>query len=177
MQATRRAPGQSSASNGSTPSGDGGGGGSSGAECSAITIADAQALIPTTVTSVSDTGIGECHINFGGSDSGVTDLPVDYYLNDSALTAYNTLSGGNDHQISGIGDQAYWNEAVDTESPPQLSAHKGSVTCTIQSNAPPDTTMKTTAGGLVGYTVTDSDALAYVQLMGKICNDVLNAAQ
>ena len=36
--------------------------------------------------------------------------------------------------------------------------------------------MKTTPDGLGGFTATQSDVLAYVQLMGKVCNDVFAAS-
>jgi hypothetical protein len=100
-------------------------------------------------------------------------LQVDVYANDPDLKYYKTLSLPGDHQISGIGDQAYWNEALPGQTPPELIAHKGNVTCVMQSNDPPDTTLKIVQNTSTGlYTVSDADALGYVQLMGKVCNDV-----
>lgn len=156
-------------SSSSSPSGagsDGGSGGGTNVVCSKIPVADVQALTPNTVQPATDSGIGECVWHNSGEP-----VQVDYYPQDNDKSSYMNLSNGNDHAISGIGDEAYWNEAVDGKSAPQLSARKGTTTCVIQSNDPPDTTMKVTQNGAT-YTVTDADALAYVQLMGKVCNDV-----
>ncbi|MEO7034991.1 MAG: hypothetical protein ABI548_13865 [Polyangiaceae bacterium] len=63
-------------------------------------------------------------------------------------------------------------------SSPSLVAHKtsgSSPSCGIESNDPPDTTMLNTPNGLGGFTSTQSDVVAYVQLMGKVCNDVFAA--
>ena len=67
---------------------------------------------------------------------------------------------------------AYWNEPVDGESLPQLSAHKGNLTCIVQ---PPDdpttTTCPITGDPNAVYQVSASDAAAYVAKMATICND------
>jgi hypothetical protein len=137
--------------------------------CGKIALADAQALVPQTLSPVTDTGIGECLFHNAGQD-----VVIDYYTNDADQSSYKTISTGNDQQIAGIGDEAFWNEAVPGRTPPELAARKGNETCVIQSNDPPDTTLKTTPTAS-GFTVSDADALAYVQLMGKVCNDVFAA--
>jgi hypothetical protein len=138
--------------------------------CAKIPLADVQALTPQTLSPSTDTGIGECLFHNAGLD-----VTVDYYVDDTDMSAYTSLSGNGDHPLSGVGDEAYWNEVVPGRTPPTLVARKGNETCTILSNDPPDTTMNTTPLNGTGYTVTDEDALAYVQLLAKVCNDVFAA--
>jgi hypothetical protein len=140
--------------------------------CAKIPLADAQALTPQTLKPAADAaGIPSCLFHNAGKD-----VKVDYYLSDADQHFYKSLSNSSDHQLSGVGDEAFWNEPIDGHSPPYLSAHKGNVTCTIVSNDPPDTTMKFTGPPTTPlYTVTADDALAYAQLMGKVCNDVFAA--
>ncbi|MGH2631922.1 MAG: hypothetical protein ACRDG3_00810, partial [Tepidiformaceae bacterium] len=142
-----------------------------GAVCGRIARADAQALLPATIKSAADDVLGDCIFTTNGG----APLTITTYSSDPDQQYYKTLSGAADHQISGIGDEAYWNEPVPGRTSPELNAHKGDVTCVIQPNDPPDTTLKTTPSGAGDlYTVTDADALAYVQLMGKVCNDVFS---
>jgi hypothetical protein len=158
----------SSSSNGST------GGGNNGPDpCTTVAKADVQALLAQPITSVTDnTSVFDCQYV-----TSVGPQPVDWNPNDSDKSSYNNLSSGaNDHQISGIGDEAYWNEPVPNQTTPELSAHKGDVTCVIQALSDPTaTTLKVTETGQGEFTVTDADALTYVQLMGKVCNDYFAA--
>lgn len=148
------------------------GGASSGGYCDKITRADVQALVPNTITEVGGDRIVACIFKEGSSGS----VEVDIYGSDPDQKYYKSLSLSNDQSISGVGDQAYWNEPVPNASPPELIARKGNVTCVIQSNELPDSTIKATNSTSTGlFTVSDSDALAYVQLMGKVCNDAFAA--
>ena len=139
--------------------------------CSSIPQADVQALLAFPITHVADnSAFFSCGYKFSG---GTTSFSFDWNAADADLSSYNTLQGNADHEISGFGDKAFWNEAVPDHTPPSLIAHKGNATCTIMANDPPDITMKTTPmTGIYAFSVTDADALAYVQLMGKVCNDV-----
>jgi hypothetical protein len=137
--------------------------------CAKIPLADAQALTPQPLQPSTNTGIGECLFHNAGQD-----LKVDYYLDDTDQQYYTSLSGSNDHPLAGVGDEAYWNEPIPGQSPPALFAHQGDETCTILSNDPPDTTLKY-SGSEPFIKVTDADALAYVQLMAKVCEDVFAA--
>jgi hypothetical protein len=156
--------------------------------CDRIPVADIQALLPDTVTSVTTT-IG------GGSQGGIIcevdddpgiGLLIQTYPSDAQKAQFDYLLGGDPtsqpftYSISGIGDEAYYFEVTTDDagtgvSAPSLAAHKASgasPSCGIESNDPPDTTMHTTPDGAGGFTATKSDVVAYVQLMGKVCNDV-----
>jgi len=171
--ATTAAPGgaTSVAGTSSAPAGAASGGSD---VCTSIPQADVQALLAFPITNTADnSSYFACGYQFSG---GTTSFSFTWDPGDADLTSYNTLKGNADHSISGIGDMAYWNEPVADHTSPSLEAHKGNATCTIQSNDPPDITMTTTpATGIYQFTVTDADALAYVQLMGKVCNDVFAA--
>jgi hypothetical protein len=188
----------SSASNGAAHDGGTGGGGSvatgDGGDasvasiCDRIPLADIQALLPDPLTSVTTT-IGDgsqggiiCHV-----DDDLGGLLIQTYPSDPQKTLFDGLMGGDPtlsgpftFPISGIGDEAYYFEVTTDAagtgvSAPALSAHQASgasPSCGIASNDPPDTTMHTTPDGAGGYTATKSDVVAYVQLMGKVCNDV-----
>ena len=166
----------SSSSPTSSGSDDGGGGGGGTKDiCPLITQADVQALVVPTITGV--TNVDGVRCQFADSGEGVK---VEHYDNDANLISYNNLhqdgggGSGPDHAISGVGDMAYWNEALDGKAPPELIAHKGHVTCVIQSPDPPDTTCKssTDQSGLPVFA--EADAEAYVQLLAKVCNDIFS---
>ena len=174
-------------SNSSTPtsagSDGGGGGGGGGGVCAAISQADAQAIVTHPIVSLQDFGAeGSCVFKYSGGSQGDS-LQIDYYTDDADKTSYNTLSAGQsdggddgDHPLSGVGDEAYWNQAVPGISIPQLSAHKGNATCVIQPPDPPDSTCKTSpADTPLGIGVTETDGAAFAQLLGKVCNDVFAA--
>ena len=183
----------SSSSNGASDGGGTGGGGSVATRdggdasvpsiCDRIPLADIQALLPYTVTSAP--------ASFGNlaADGIICDvgLQIHAYPSDAQKAGFDdehsadpTLSGGFTFPISGIGDEAYYFEVTTDAagtgvSAPNLFAHQASGTspsCGIESSDPPNTTMHTTPDGIGGYTATKSDVIAYVQLMGKVCNDV-----
>ncbi len=162
-----------SSSSNSAASGDGGSTSGANDPCTSIPKADVQALLSGTISSVTDnSSTYDCEYVTPAAPQ-----PVGWNPSDSDKSSYNTLSAGaSDHQISGIGDEAYWNEPVPGQTTPQLSAHKGNVTCVIQALSDPTaTTLKVTEGTQGQFTVADSDALAYVTLMGKVCNDLFAA--
>jgi hypothetical protein len=145
-------------------------GGTSSDVCARIVLADAQALTPQPLRPATDAGAGVCVFHNAGAD-----LTVNIAVNDVDQKVYKTLLQFGDNELAGVGDAAYWNEPAPGQSTPQLEARKGAETCFIQSNNPPDTTLKTTGTAPYGLTVTDADALAYVQLMAKVCEDVFAA--
>ena len=163
------------ADTGAVAQSDGSTGGDGGNICAAI-VADVQALVVPAITSLQNTVDG-C-IPLLAEDGGQLDMQV-LYGTDADKSLYNQQNGDMPHAITGIGDEAYWVELVPGASIPELLAHKGNETCIVSPPEPPDTTCKTTpssASPLI-YTVADSDAIAYVQLMGKLCNDVFSIAQ
>ena len=154
--------------------------------CDKISRADIQALLPAMVTGVT-TSVG------GGSNGGIVcvvetaggvGLQVQTYPDDVNKSKFDYLLGNPssafNHAVSGIGDEAYYFEVTSGDagtglSSPNLVAHKGNATCGIESNDPPDTTLVTMPDGLGGFTATSSDVLAYVRLIGKVCDDVFAA--
>lgn len=165
----------SSSSPGSTDATDGGGTTGTKNICPLINQTDVQALVVPTITGVTNESGIVCQ--FADSGEGIK---VEHYDDDAAKTAYNNLhldgggGSGTDHPLQGVGDEAYWNEALDGKAPPELIAHKGNITCVIQSPDVPDTTCKTTDDGSGLPAFAESDAEAYVQLMAKVCNDVFS---
>ncbi|HEX4405523.1 MAG TPA: hypothetical protein VH560_11880 [Polyangia bacterium] len=165
--------------------GDGGGAGSGGGSdvCTAIPKADAQAILTNPITSLQDfSGVQACVFNYSGGSQGDS-LQITFNPMDTDKSSYTTLSEGpadggdnGDHPLTGVGDEAYWNEAVPGISIPSISAHKGNVTCVIQPPDPPDSTCKTVTGdNPLGYAITEADATTFAQLLGKVCNDVFAA--
>jgi hypothetical protein len=155
-----------------------GGGTSSGADaCTSVAQADVQALLASPITQVQDNSATyACNYVTAAAP-----LQITWDPNDSSLTTYNngSLGAAQDHQITGIGDEAYWNETVPGGSIPALNAHKGNITVVIQpsgDNAAASTCKSTVTNQSAGtFTVADSDALAFVQLMGKVANDYFAA--
>ncbi len=150
--------------------------GSTGGNVCAAIVADVQALVVPAIANLQNTVDG-C-IPLLAADGGQLDMQV-LYGADADKSLYNQQNGDMPHAITGIGDEAYWVELVPGASIPELLAHKGNETCIVSPPEPPDTTCKTTpssAGPLI-YSVADSDAIVYVQLMGKLCNDVFSVAQ
>ncbi|MEO8877282.1 MAG: hypothetical protein ABI461_16935, partial [Polyangiaceae bacterium] len=135
--------------------------------------ADLQALVTGKLTSVTGDPTAACNGYIGSTFT----IAVIVAPNDADKSTYNlTFTDGVSHASSGVGDASFYNDGDQTHgtSGPGYHAHKGNVTCDIDSPAPPDTTMKTTPSG-DGYTVTPSDETAYVTLMGKVCTDIFAA--
>ena len=183
MTLTGAAGGCSSSSSPASTSGDGGGGGGGGSVCAKIPQADAQAILTNPITSLQDfSGVQSCVFKYSGGSQGDS-LQIIFNPNDADKTSYNNLSEGasdggdnGDHPLSGVGDEAYWNQAVPGITIPSISAHKGNVTCVIQPPDAPDSTCKTTpADTPLGIGVTESDGAVFAQLLGKVCNDVFAA--
>ncbi len=170
----------SSSSSSATGGDGGGGGGGGGGGCSSTIQADLQALTPQPIASIGGDIQGACNGNLA---DGTLAIAVTIYNPDADQSQYNLqFTQGVSHPISGFGDEAYYNDGDQTygTSGPNFHAHKGDATCQIDSNGPPNTTMKTSAaaadaGSTTGYSVAPADELAYVQLLGKTCNDVFAA--
>jgi len=163
----------SNGSNASTSTGNSNASQKSGSLCANIKQADVQALLPSPIISAAANGVGDCTYREQGGGS----LDVTIYTNDPDEKYYKGLAGlSTDQQLSGVGDEAYWNEPAPGHSPPEVSAHRMNQTCVIQSNDPPDTTMKVTITNAQSnlYNVADADSSAYAALLGKVCADYLN---
>jgi hypothetical protein len=119
---------------------------------------DCQALISDPLTEVSGNPAGACNAytapgqpGFAGGALIFTDLaphPFDPKPADA-------------HDVAGVGDKAYWTSAT---RGPRLEAMKGKAQCEL--GTPKKATLKSTS---------DADQAAYVQLMGKVCNDMFAA--
>ena len=164
-----------SATSASGPAGSATGGG--GAACDSMR-ADAQAVLAEPITGVRAETLGGpivygCEFDYsGGSQGSSLSVQIDPVQADS--TYANLRGSGSEHDVSGIGDKAYWIEAVAGHTTPGLTAQKGSVACVILPPDPPDSTLKF-SGAPPMITVADGDATAFVQLLGKVCNDAFAA--
>jgi hypothetical protein len=150
----------------------GGGGGGGGVldvskQCKAIKPADAQALIKETLSAVVINPL-ECDY-LGG------EMKVNIRLDDSTHKEY-TLQATPDpaHTVSGVGDAAFWFEPAAPHTTPWLEAYKGSVACEVSPADVDKTTLAYTGQAIP--TIADSDAAAYAQKEGAVCNDVFSAA-
>ncbi|MEP7048104.1 MAG: hypothetical protein ABI949_15545, partial [Ilumatobacteraceae bacterium] len=82
---------------------------------------------------------------------------------------------GSDHPLPGIGDTAVWAAPVLSDvvtSAPTVIAHKGAVTCTVES-AGQRLTIPVDTGPLGGSTV--AEAVAFATQTGALCNDIFAA--
>jgi hypothetical protein len=136
-------------------------------QCKAITTADIQALMKATLAPVQINPL-ECDYADGS-------LKVNIRLDDAAHKQYTMLaSPAPGHEVTGVGDQAYWFEPVVGHTTPWFESYKGAVACEV-SPADPDQTTLTYTGNPPIVTVADSDAMAYAQKEGAVCNDVFGA--
>ncbi len=117
-------------------------------------------------------GTYECKWHFtdsGGTDSNLMDLT--FYSNDPNKSGYNDLNDGTTQvqQIAGIGDEAYWFQAVQGLATPTLVAHKGDATCVVDVPADPaDTTIKYTGS----LNIDPADAKDFVLKMAPLCTEI-----
>lgn len=148
--------------------------------CTAIKLSDVQPLLKATISAIDfDPGSAELdpvHKFECTADS----ISVTIYPEDSSkaqmqtdITAENVPS----LPLAGVGDDAVWTggpqmNAKTYTSTPDVYAHKGSVTCEVQTNGS-GLTVPTAPGPLGGVTTADSAALA--AKLGIICNDVFGA--
>ena len=148
----------------------GGGGGSVldvSKQCKAIKPADVQALMKATLAPVQ---INPLECDFAGGS-----MKVNIRLDDAAHKQYTLLaSPAPGHELTGVGDQAYWFEPADGHTTPWIESYKGSVACEVSAADPPDTTIPYTGSGIV--TITEPDAAAYAAKEGAVCNDVFSAS-
>jgi hypothetical protein len=137
-------------------------------QCKAIKPADAQALMKSTLSAVVVNPL-ECDYSGG-------DMTVSIRLDDPTHKQY-TMQASPDpaHTVSGVGDAAFWFEPATGHTTPWLEAYKGSVACEV-SPADVDKTTLVYTGQMPIPTVADSDAAAYAQKEGAVCNDVFSAA-
>lgn len=137
-------------------------------ECKAIKQADAQSLMKADVGAVV-INPEECAYSGGA-------MKVSIHLSDADKSEYTALaSPAPDHLLTGIGDEAFWFQPVPQRTVPWLSAHKGSVSCDVSPADPVDTTLAYT-GNPPLVTISDSDAAAYAQKEGTLCNEAFSAA-
>jgi hypothetical protein len=148
--------------------------------CSDINLADAQALLTVKIGPAQSGGPLGCSFLLPGEDINGDNLTVLIDSPDADLSNYTDLTTGtfalSDDwtPISGIGDKAVWAQTVGF---PTLVAHGSDVTCSV--GVPGDASELTlhSTGASYGPTVTKANALAYVDLMGKVCSDVFDAAK
>jgi hypothetical protein len=138
-----------------------------------------QTAAPGTLTETDGVARYECD---------TADLTIELDTNDTDKTTYNIalntgdFDGGapqNIHQMSGIGDAAYWFGDDDGSGSaiygfPVVNVHKGSSTCIINATSEDGThyTMPPTASGAIK----DTDADAWATKAGKVCLDIISAA-
>jgi hypothetical protein len=136
-------------------------------QCKAIKPADAQALMKATLAPVQ---IEPLECDFAGGT-----LKVNITLDDAAHKQYTMQASPTPgHEVSGVGDQAFWFAPVEGHTTPWLESYKGSVACEVSPADPADTTLVFTGNPPI-VTIADSDAAAYAQKEGAVCNDVFAA--
>lgn len=111
---------------------------------------------------------GQC--SFGG---GAT--TVSFNVNDPNHADVTSVLNKATHAIKGVGDGAVWYDGIG-EIPPELGAWKGNLSCLVQPDGDVQNDMVTYTGRPPLVKITDSDAAAYAQKLGTICNDVFAAA-
>jgi hypothetical protein len=132
-----------------------------------IKPADVQALMKATLAPVQ---INPLECDFAGGS-----MKVNIRLDDAARKQYTLLaSPAPGHELTGVGDQAYWFEPADGHTTPWIESYKGSVACEVSAADPPETTIPYTGSGI--YTITDADAAAYAAKEGALCSDVFSAS-
>lgn len=175
----------SSSSPSTSTGGDGGGGTGTGSNiCPKLPVADIQALqtaAPGTLTESDFAARYECD---------TADLQLQLDTDDADKTTYYlTMNAGdadggapeNIHQMSGVGDEAYWFSVPGTSAaigngiiaPPIVNVHKGSASCYLNPTSEDFShyTMPATQG-----LVSVSDGDAWAAKAGKLCLDYFAAA-
>jgi hypothetical protein len=161
--------------------GDGGGTGNSSNICPKIAVADIQALLSSAPGTVTENDVPPNY------ECDTTDLQIQLNTDDADKSTYNIAlntgdaDGGapqNIHQMSGVGDAAYWFGDDDGSGSaiigsPIVNVHKGSATCFLDatSNDATQFTMPTTSQG----TIKNTDADAWAAKAGKVCLDIISA--
>lgn len=142
--------------------------------CKKIPAADIQALLVPKVQGVASGPTG-CAFLRPGEDATGDNLTADL-RNDTDGTGYTNLSGAHDHPLAGVGDKAYWNEAVQGQSAPEVTAAKGKLICVVQTPADVGVLTIAKTGSAPIYQVSDAAAAAYSAKLGKLCTDLFAAA-
>ena len=169
----------SSSSSGSPGTGDGSGDTGDTAKdatavCSVVKQADVQTLLSHPITGTEFTGSTtyNCAWDFVGADgSADNDIHLTFYMADDDKSSYENLNDGTVQTtpLSGVGDEAYWFQAVAGGATPTVVAHKGSATCVIDAPADPaDTTITYTPP----LNVSSGDAATFAVKMGVICTEI-----
>jgi len=169
--------GASGGSGGGASSGGSGGGKDANAVCGAIAVADVQALYTSTVSGHTFNQIGgnfACHFELTDSAGKKdTTTQVNLYVSDPDEKNYSssktTFPNDTFYDLSGVGDKAYWFQAIDGLGVPAVMAHKKDASCSVHvADALENTTCKYTGA----QNVSKDDGAAYALLMGKLCDDV-----
>jgi hypothetical protein len=137
-------------------------------QCEAIPLADVQALLKSAPGDQVHYPL-EC----GWKN---TTLKVDLSPDDADKKSYNALLSTEGHAITGLGDVAQWSEPVPGRTAPDVNAHKGSLTCYVQSADPITTLTLPYTGSDPFFKVTDADSLAYANLEAKLCADIFGVS-
>jgi hypothetical protein len=152
--------------------------------CPKLPLADAQALIRTTLpAAVPDGRLGGCTFVLAGNALADNNLTVSFDVGGDAASRYSDdvkgqFSAGNATMsigpgvttpLSGVGDKAVWGAVVGY---PTVSALKGDVYCSV--STADDATQLTIIGSANNPLPQGSPAqqLQYAQLEGKLCDDL-----
>jgi len=146
--------------------------------CSAITIADAQATVQPAIDAIGfdpdnqdPAGIFTCTIDAADQAVTVTVEPEDVAMAnyESDVAAENVPAVPS---LPGVGDVAVWTQVAN--SPPDVYAHKGHVTCEVKTS---DTQVLnlTYDPSVVDGGVTAASAATYAIKLGALCTDVFAA--
>lgn len=140
-------------------------GGVDAAVCAAV-ASDVAAV--TTNVSTPSAFPGQCA--FGGGATTVT-----FNVDDPQHSGVTDVIGAGGHTIGGFGEGAEWYDG-DGGFAPSLGAWKGSVSCLVQPDSAVQNDMIAYTGKPPLVKISDTDAAAYAQKLGAICNDVFAAA-
>ncbi len=182
----RGGPGASSGA--TAPSGTTGTGGTTGATgpiqdeqalCSEIPSQDVQALVTFPVGAPQSGPIG-CEFVLPGESVNGDALGIQLYPGDAdghwyeTNTANLSMLSPSVSTLGGVGDKAEWGQIGGQT--PEIVAHQGDITCVVL--PPSDESVLTLPhqGSGPVYPISASDAQAYAEKMGTICNDVFAAA-
>lgn len=175
-----------SAASSSTPETTSSSAGGSGTDlatvgCSAIKIADAQALVKSTVTKIDfEPGSAELdprHLFICQFDNQYMRITVN--PEDASSAIYNeevVEQNVSTTPIAGVGDAAVWAGVLlggVITSAPTVIAHKGSVTCLVETPGGPDLTIPIDPGPIGGST--PADAAAFAAKTAALCTDIFSA--
>lgn len=177
----------SSSDSGSGSTTDGGTGGSGGdgavatdatVVCGKIAQADVQALYTSTVSGNTFNKIGDnfdCGFELTDSKGQKNhDTHARFYVSDADEHQYGLLKTqfptDTFHDLAGVGDKAYWFQAIEGQGVPTVVVHEKDATCSM---FVADALENTTCHFTGTQDVSAADATTYATAMGKVCVDVL----